>query len=89
LLFDEWSIGGLFWLVKKYFALDRNILHLASILHRKTGADDAILGGRWIGGRYFGKSARFFVESPGKRAFMSTIQPNLSSTPLFHDAFTY
>jgi len=32
LLFDGWSIGGLFWLVKKYFA---------SILHRKAGAGDA------------------------------------------------
>ena len=33
LLFDGKSIGGLFWLVKKY---------LASILHRKAGAGDAV-----------------------------------------------
>jgi len=32
LLFDGWSLGGLFWLVKGYFS---------SILHQKAGAGDA------------------------------------------------
>jgi hypothetical protein len=31
--FDGWSIGRLFWLVKKYFA---------PILRRKAGAGDAV-----------------------------------------------
>lgn len=77
LLFDACSIGRPFLDVKGYFA---------TILHGNAGAGDAIGGGRWIGGRSFGKSAHFFVESPGKRAFMSTIQANLSCTPFFHDA---
>jgi hypothetical protein len=33
LLFDRWSIRGLFWLVKKYFA---------AVLHRKAGANDTV-----------------------------------------------
>jgi hypothetical protein len=51
------------------------------VLHRKTGAGDAILGGRWIGGRSFEKSSDLLVKSPGKRAFFGTIQTNLSGTP--------
>jgi len=38
LLFDGWSIGGLFLLVKGYFGRDI----LASVLHQKAGAGDAI-----------------------------------------------
>jgi len=33
LLFGGWSIGGLFWLVKKYFA---------AVLHRKAEAGDTV-----------------------------------------------
>jgi hypothetical protein len=51
------------------------------VLHRKTGAGDAILGGRWMGDRSFEKSVHLFVESPAKQAFLSTIRQNLSGTP--------
>jgi len=51
------------------------------ILHRKAGAGDAVGGGRWIGGRSFEKSAHLLVESPVKKAFLSTIQADLSCTP--------
>ena len=57
------------------------------IMHRKAGAGDAIGKGRWSGGRPFEKSAHLLVESPVKKAFLSTVQADLSSTPLFHDAF--
>ena len=52
------------------------------ILHRKAGAGDAVGGGRWIGGRSFEKSAHLLVESPVKKAFLSTIQAD-PSRPLF------
>jgi len=51
------------------------------IMHRKAGADDAIGKGRWSGGRPFEKSSHLLVESPVKKAFLSTIQANLSCTP--------
>ena len=73
LLSMDGSIGGLFLLVKGY-------------LDRKAGAGDAIGKGRWSSGRSFEKSAHLLVESPVKRAFLSTIQAGLSCTPLFHDA---
>ncbi len=45
-------------------------------MDRKAGAGDAI--GRWSGGgRPFEKSAHFLVESPVKKAFLSTIQADL------------
>ena len=53
-LFRNGSIGGLFWLVKKFFA---------SILRRKAGAGDAIGGGRWVGGRCFEKSSHSPIRS--------------------------
>jgi len=56
------------------------------ILHRKAGAGDAIGKGRWRSGRSFDKSDHLLVESPVKRAFLSTIQTALSCTLLFHDA---
>jgi hypothetical protein len=63
------------------------------ILHRKTGAGDAIVSVRWIGGRSFEKSAHLLVESRGKMAFLSTImdiklrfQPGISCTPFFTEA---
>jgi len=37
-------------------------------------------------GRSFENSAHLLVESPGKRAFLSTMQSDLSCTPLFHNA---
>ena len=66
------SIGGLFWLVKGYFA---------SILRRKPVAGDAIGGGRWIGGRSFEKSSHISVASPGKRALWGIFQTDLHGTP--------
>jgi hypothetical protein len=72
LLFDGRSIGGLFFLVKGYFA---------SILRRKPVAGDAIGGWRWIGDRSFEKSSHLLVKSPDKMSFLSTIQTNLSDTP--------
>jgi hypothetical protein len=56
------------------------------ILDRKAGAGDAIGKGRWSGGHPFEKSAHLLVESPVKKAFLSTIQADLSCTRLFHDA---
>jgi hypothetical protein len=56
------------------------------ILHRKAGVGDAIGKGRWSGGRPFEKSAHLLVESPVKKAFLSTIQADLSITRLSHDA---
>jgi hypothetical protein len=49
--------------------------------HRKAGAGDAIGKERWSGDRPFEKSAHLLVELPVKKAFLSTIQANLSSTP--------
>jgi len=72
LLSMDGTIGGLFLIVKGYFA---------SILRRKAGAGDAAGQGRWIGGRSFEKSSHISVALPGKRAFFSTIQPDLSCTP--------
>ena len=69
------SIGGCFCL-----SMD--------ILHRKAGAGDAIGKGRWSG-LPFDKSAHLLVESSVKEAILSTIQADLSFTPLFHDAFNY
>lgn len=66
------SIGGLFLLVKGY---------LASYLVRKEGVGDAIGRGRWCSGRPFEKSDHLLVESPVKKAFLSTIQANFSCTP--------
>ena len=63
------SIGGLFLLVKGYFA------------SRKAGAGDAIGKGRWSGVRHLEKSDHLLVESPVKKAFLSTIQADLSGTP--------
>jgi hypothetical protein len=54
-------------------------------LFRKAGAGDAVGKGRWSSGRSFEKSAHLLVESPVKRAFLSTIQAGLPSTLLFHD----
>jgi hypothetical protein len=51
------------------------------ILHRKAGTGDAIGEGRWNSGRSFEKSAPLLVESPVKKAFLSTIQADLSCTP--------
>jgi len=56
------------------------------ILHRKTGSGDAIGKGRWSGGRPFEKSAHLLVESPIKKAFLSTIQADLSCAPFFDEA---
>ena len=50
-------------------------------MHRKAGAGDAIGKGRWNGVRHLQKSAHLLVESPVKKAFLSTIQANLSCTP--------
>jgi hypothetical protein len=51
------------------------------IMHRKAGAGDVIGKGRWSGGHPFEKSAHLLVESPVKKAFLSTIQADLSCTP--------
>ena len=72
--FDGWKYRGV------CFCLSMDILHL------KAGAGDAIGKGRWNGGRPFEKSAHLLVESPVKKAFLSTIQADHSCTPLFHDA---
>jgi hypothetical protein len=64
--------------------LSRDIF--SSILHRKAGAGDAIGGGRCIGGCSFEKSAHLLVESPGKMAFFSIFQTDLSGTPFFQNA---
>jgi len=55
-------------------------------MHRKTGAGDAVGRGRWIGGRSFEKSSHILVESPGKMAFLSVIQTDLSGAPIFQNA---
>jgi hypothetical protein len=49
-------------------------------LHQKTGAGDAIEKGRWSGGGSFDRSYHLLVESPVKKAFMSTIQTGFSDT---------
>ena len=67
LLSMDRSIGGLFLLVKGY-------------MDRKAGAGDAVGKGRWGSGRSFEKSAHLLVESPVKRAFLSTIQADLFFT---------
>ena len=51
------------------------------IMHRKSGAGDAIGKGRWSVGRPFEKSDHLLVELPVKKAFLSTIQADLSFTP--------
>jgi hypothetical protein len=56
------------------------------MLHRKTGDGDAIREGRWIGGRSCEKSAHRVVESPVKKALLSTMQKDRSCTPFFHNA---
>jgi hypothetical protein len=53
------------------------------VLHRKIEAGDAIGRGRWIVGHSFEKSAHRLVVSPDERAFMSTIQIDLSGTSFF------
>jgi hypothetical protein len=55
-------------------------------MHRKAGDGDAVGKGRWSGGGSFEKSSHLFVEPPGKMAFLSTIQTNLSCTPPFYEA---
>jgi hypothetical protein len=50
-------------------------------MHRKAGAGDAVGKRRWNSDRSFEKSAHLLVESPVKRAFLSTIQAGLSCTP--------
>ncbi|MEK6558450.1 MAG: hypothetical protein AABZ14_09155 [Candidatus Margulisiibacteriota bacterium] len=55
-------------------------------MHRKAGAGDAVGKGRWSGGRPFEKSAHLLVESPVKKAFLSTIQADLSCTPQIFEA---
>jgi len=63
-------------------SIGRLLLHVKGYLvHRKAGAGDAIGKGRWSGGRPFEKSAHLLVESPVKKAFLSTIQADLSCTP--------
>jgi hypothetical protein len=56
--------------------------YLATILPRKAEYGDAILGGKWIGGRCFEKSSHLLVKLPGKMAFWGTFQANLIGTPL-------
>jgi len=68
LLSMDGSIGGQFLLVKGYYA-------------SKAGAGDAVGKGRRSGGRPFEKSAHLWVESPVKKASLSTIQADLSCTP--------
>jgi hypothetical protein len=55
------------------------------ILHRyfasKSRGGDAVGKGRRSGGRPLEKSAHLLVESPVKKAFLSTIQADLSCTP--------
>ncbi len=51
----------------------------------KQGDGDAVGLGRWIGGRSFEKSDHLLFESPGKMAFLSVIQTNLSGTPFFQN----
>jgi hypothetical protein len=58
----------------------------ADIMHRKAGAGDAVGKGRWSGVRHLEKSAHLLVESPVKKAFLSTIQADLSCTSLFYEA---
>jgi len=58
-------------------------------MHRKTGAGDAVGRGRWIGGRSFEKSSHILVESPGKMAFLSVIQTDLSGAPIFHRRYDW
>jgi len=63
--------------------------YLGSILHRKAVHDDAIGSGRWIGGRSFEKSSHLLVKSPGKMAFLSTIQTNLHGTPFLMKRYAW
>jgi len=51
------------------------------IMHRKAGAGDAVGKGRWSGVRHLEKYAYLLVESPVKKAFLSTIQADLSCKP--------
>jgi hypothetical protein len=51
---------------------------IRNILHRKAGAGDAVGKGRQSSVRLFEKSAHFLIESPVKKAFLSTIQADLS-----------
>jgi hypothetical protein len=48
----------------------------------KNRAGDAVGKGRWSRRRPFEKSAHLLVESPVRKAFLSTIQVDLSCTPL-------
>jgi hypothetical protein len=48
---------------------------------RKAEAGDAVGKGRWSSGHSFEKSTHLFVKSPVKKAFLSTIQTNLSCMP--------
>ena len=50
-------------------------------MHRKAGTGDAIGKGMWSGGRHFEKSAYLLVFSSVIKAFLSTIQADLSCTP--------
>ena len=49
-------------------------------MNRKAEAGNAIGKGKWSGVRPFEKSAHFLVESPVKKAFVSTIQADLTCT---------
>jgi hypothetical protein len=55
-------------------------------MHRKAGDGDVVGRGRWSSSSSFEKSDYLLVESPVKKAFLSTIQADLSCTNLFHDA---
>jgi hypothetical protein len=68
------SIGGLFLLVKGYLALKS----------RGWRCDWEREVGRRPSFREIGFT--FWVESPVKKAFLSTIQADLSCTPFFHNA---
>ena len=71
------SIGGLLLLVKGYFASCCIEKQGPAMRLGKEGGSAAAL---------FEKSAYLLVESPGKRAFLSTIQTDLSCTPFFQNA---
>jgi len=68
------SIGGLFLLVKGYFTSK----------NRGWRCDWEREVEQWP--PFFKKSYHLLVESPGKRAFLSTIQTDLSYTPFFQNA---
>jgi hypothetical protein len=63
------SIGGLFLRDKGYFA------------SKSRGLRYAVGKGRWSDGHPFKKSVHLLVESPVKKAFLSTIQANHFRTP--------